>query len=86
MEYFIFAIQFISERSPIKFSRVLIFSDEIDVAKQLFSNLKVSVPVQFAVSPVNYPKEDLIPMSKTGALIMSNSPFSWWAAQLGKST
>jgi hypothetical protein len=45
--------------------------------------LDLSVPVQFAESPENYPEEDLMLMSQSDALIMSNSSFSWWAAQLG---
>jgi len=82
-DYYISAIKYILENSSTKYSRVLIFSDEMDVAKKLFSNLELSLPVQFAESSENSPEETLILMSKSDALVISNSTFSWWAAQIG---
>ena len=82
-EYFSSAIKFTLGASNKKYERVLVFSDEVDSAKQLFSNLLVGLPVYFVDSPGNNPEEELMLMSKSDALIMSNSSFSWWAAQLG---
>jgi len=82
-EYYNSAIKFILENSSTKYARVLVFSDDIAIAKQLFCNLETSLPVQFAEPPKNDPDESLMLMSQSGALIISNSSFSWWAAQLG---
>jgi hypothetical protein len=82
-KYYNSAIEFTLENSSTSFSRVLVFSDDIAVAKQLFSELNISLPVQFAESPENYPEETLMLMSQSDAIIISNSTFSWWAAQLG---
>ena len=60
------------------------FSDDFVLAKHLFSKLEISLPVQFAESPENYPEETLMLMSQSDAIVISNSSFSWWAAQLGK--
>jgi hypothetical protein len=82
-DYYNSAIKFTLENSSTKYGRVLVFSDDFVLAKQLFSNLEISLPVQFAESPENLPEETLFLMSKSDALIISNSTFSWWAAQLG---
>jgi len=82
-EYYNSAIRFILENSSTKYARVLVFSDDIAVAKQLVCNLETSLPVQFAEPPKNNPDESLMLMSQSDALIISNSSFSWWAAQLG---
>ena len=83
-DYYISAINFILENSSIKYARVLIFSDDFVLAKQLFGNLDILLPVQFAESPENNPEETLMLMSQSDAIIISNSTYSWWAAQLGK--
>lgn len=83
-DYYNSAINFMLENSSTNYSRVLVFSDDITAAKQIFSKLEILLPVQFAESPENSPEETLILMSQSDALIMSNSSFSWWAAQLGK--
>jgi hypothetical protein len=82
-DYYNSAIKFTLKNSSIKYARVLVFSDDIAAAKQIFSKLEVSLPVQFAESPEDLPEETLFLMSKSDALIISNSSFSWWAAQLG---
>lgn len=82
-DYYNSAIKFTLENSSIKYDRVLVFSDDFVLAKKLFSNVEVSLPVQFAESPENFPEETLFLMSKSDALVISNSSFSWWAAQLG---
>lgn len=82
-DYYSSAIKFTMENSSTKYSRILVFSDDITAAKQIFSKLDISLPVQFAESPENSPEETLILMSKSDALVISNSTFSWWAAQLG---
>jgi hypothetical protein len=81
--YYSSAIDSILQNSSLEYARVLVFSDDIDAAKQIFSQLEISLPVQFAESPENSPEETLILMSKSDALVISNSTFSWWAAQLG---
>jgi hypothetical protein len=83
-DYYDSAINFTLENSPIKYVRVLVFSDDFVLAKHLFSKLEISLPVQFAESPENYPEETLMLMSQSDAIVISNSSFSWWAAQLGK--
>lgn len=83
-DYYNSAIKFIVGNSSTKYARVLVFSDDIPDAKQLFSKLKISLPVQFFESPENSAEETLILMSQSDALVISNSSFSWWAAQLGK--
>jgi hypothetical protein len=82
-DYYDSAIKFTLENSSTKYARVLVFSDDFVLAKQLFSNLEISLPVQFAESPENSPEETLMLMAQSDALIISNSSFSWWAAQLG---
>jgi hypothetical protein len=82
-DYYNSAINFTLENSSTKYARVLVFSDDIDVAKQIFSQLDISLPVQFAEPPEDSPEETLLLMSKSDALVISNSTFSWWAAQLG---
>ena len=82
-EYYQSAINFTLKNSSIQYGRVLVFSDDFVLAKKLFSNIKISLPIQFAESPDDYPEESLMLMSKSDALVISNSSFSWWAAQLG---
>jgi hypothetical protein len=85
-DYYESAINLVLERSTNKYSRVLVFSDDVVEAKKIFSHLKVPLPVQFADPPENYPEETLTLMSLSQALVMSNSSFSWWAAQLGNAS
>lgn len=82
-DYYNSAIKLILENSSTKYARVLVFSDDFILAKKLFSNVEVSLPVQFAESPEDLPEETLFLMSQSDALIISNSSYSWWAAQLG---
>ena len=82
-DYYNSAINFTLENSSIKYVRVLVFSDDITAAKQIFCSLEIPLPVQFAESPEDSPEETLMLMSKSDALVISNSTFSWWAAQLG---
>ena len=82
-DYYVAAISYTLENSSINYARVLVFSDDINLAKQIFSKLEISLPVQFAESPENYPEETLMLMAQSDAVIISNSTFSWWAAQIG---
>ena len=82
-DYYRSAIDFTLKNSSMEYDRVLVFSNDFLLAKKLFSNLEISLPVQFAESPKNLPEETLFLMSQSHALIISNSSFSWWAAQLG---
>jgi hypothetical protein len=82
-DYYSSAIKYTLENSSTKYARVLVFSDDIAGAKELFSALEISLPVQFAEPPEDYPEETMVLMSQSDALVISNSTFSWWAAQLG---
>ena len=82
-EYYKSAIYFTLKNSSEQYARVLVFSDDFVLAKKLFSNIEIPLPMQFAEPPEDYPEESLMLMSKSDALVMSNSTFSWWAAQLG---
>jgi hypothetical protein len=82
-DYYASAIKFTLENSTIRYSRVLVFSDDIALAKRHFSNLEISLPVEFLESPDISPEETLLLMSQSDAIVISNSTFSWWAAQLG---
>ena len=82
-DYYSSAIHSTLENSPTRYSRVLVFSDDLDAAKKLFSNLEISLPVQFFESPEDSPEETMVLMSQSDAIVISNSTFSWWAAQLG---
>jgi general stress protein 26 len=82
-DYYSSAIKYTLENSSTKYSRVLVFSDDFVLAKKLFSRIEALLPVQFAESPENSPEETLMLMSQSDALVISNSSFSWWAAQLG---
>jgi hypothetical protein len=82
-DYYNSAINFTLENSSIQYLRVLVFSDDIVLAKQLFSNVEIPLPVQFSESPNDSPEETLFLMSQSDAIVISNSSFSWWAAQLG---
>ena len=82
-DYYEAAIKFTVENSATKYARVLIFSDDIALAQQLSCSLETSLPIQFAEPQEGSPEESLMLMSQSNALVMSNSSFSWWAAQLG---
>jgi hypothetical protein len=82
-DYYNSAINFTLENSSIQYSRILVFSDDIVLAKQLFGKLELTLPVQFSESTNDSPEETLLLMSQSDALVISNSSFSWWAAQLG---
>ena len=66
-EFYGSATEFTGENLSTSFSRVLVFSDDIAVAKQLFIKLETSPPLQFAESPENYREETLILMSQSDA-------------------
>jgi hypothetical protein len=85
-DYFDSALKFTLENSPMKYERILVFSDDIDAAKCLLINLKIPIPLEFVNLQESHAGEALILMSKSDALIMSNSSFSWWAAQLGNTS
>jgi hypothetical protein len=82
-DYYDSAINYTLENSSMNYARVLVFSDDLTAAKQIFSRLEIPLPVYFAESPENCPEETLMLMSQSDALIISNSTFSWWAAQIG---
>jgi hypothetical protein len=62
-------------------TRLAVFSDDIESAKELIDNADIYISDKDLSSPA----ETLLLMSKNEALIGSNSSFSWWAAYIGDS-
>lgn len=60
---------------------VYVVSDSIDVAMAELDGLDDLIPL--APPPGTKPLEILLAVSKTDALVMANSTFSWWAGVLG---
>jgi hypothetical protein len=60
---------------------VYVVSDSIDVAMEELEGLDDLIPL--APPPGTKPLEILLAVSKTDALVMANSTFSWWAGVLG---
>lgn len=77
VNYFNNAISF--ARRTTNFDGIVVFSDDIEIAKRVIPSADVFVSSEQLPSPA----ENLILMSKCSALIGSNSSFSWWAAYLG---
>ena len=64
---------------------ILVFSDEPDSLREEFSNLADIANLKFVCPPEDSsPIESLLLMSRCSTLIMSNSTFSWWSANLGQ--
>lgn len=79
-DYFSRAIEFV--KSKFTGSPIWVFSDDPDLAREILSEIKTSF--RFIEQPKNSrPIETLALMATTKCLIMSNSSFSWWAANLG---
>jgi hypothetical protein len=76
-EYFRNAIRIAN--ASMHFRKIMVFSDDIEVAK------KVIPDADYFVSSDKLPSaaENLILMSNCSGLIGSNSSFSWWAGYLG---
>lgn len=75
--YFNNAISF--ARRTTNFDGIVVFSDDVEIAKRVIPAADVFVSSEQLPSPA----ENLILMSKCSALIGSNSSFSWWAGFLG---
>ena len=81
--YYAEAIEKVYNLSPD--STFWIFSDEINEARALLSDL-LPGNTNWVVEPKNSdPAESLMLMSMADIVITANSSFSWWAAKLGKS-
>ena len=77
--YFKNAVQIIQKLSG--FEKIMVFSDQIDIAKEVFPGADYYISSQdLRSSP-----ETLILMSRCNSLIGSNSSFSWWAAYISSS-
>ena len=64
---------------------IYVFSDEIEVAKELLVHLRSRVLRWVDQPSGTSPIESLLLMSQSSAIVIANSTFSWWAAKLGKS-
>lgn len=75
--YFKNAVQVIRKLSG--YEKIMVFSDQIEVAKEVFPDGDYYISSrELSSSP-----ETLILMSRCESLIGSNSSFSWWAGYLG---
>lgn len=77
--YFKNAVQIIQKLSG--FEKIMVFSDQIDIAKEVFPGADYYISSrELRSSP-----ETLILMSRCNSLIGSNSSFSWWAGYISSS-
>ncbi len=63
------------------FDKLLLFSDSIDVASKEFTASGIGFEVGTVADEKN-PFRDMLMMSSSDAMIISNSTYSWWAAFL----
>jgi hypothetical protein len=62
---------------------IVCFSDNISTARDLLASLKLDI--QFIGKPSKEPDaSSLYLMSQSGAIVIANSTFSWWAATLNR--
>lgn len=81
MSYFVSAVALLESQANYK--NIMIFSDEPNVAvPEFLAAYRGLLPVTIH-NPTESTLSNLIYMSKSSALVMSNSSFSWWAAWLG---
>jgi hypothetical protein len=83
--YYAEAVLALTERQ-ITWDAVWVFSDDVPGAKNELSSVLTGFSnVYFVEPPVDsHSFESLALMSKTSALVIANSTFSWWAATLGE--
>jgi hypothetical protein len=63
---------------------IVVFSDEISLAKKLLSEFSKR-DVDFLIpAEGSSPAESLLLMSQSTGIVIANSTFSWWGAMLGK--
>lgn len=63
-------------------AKFIVFSDSIDLARDIFPNAEAYVSGE----DLSKPSENLILMSRMGGLIGSNSSLSWWAGFFNQKT
>ena len=80
VEYYVAAVEYFKK---IGYNDFLIFSDEIEEAKNIFTSCHSSNIRYFEVSGLSS-CETLEIMEHAGGFIIANSTFSWWAAYLRK--
>lgn len=81
--YFVQALQYLRQDQSLAEKEVWVFSDDIVHAEREFAG-KLPGQIRWISNPVDSVEaESLIIMASCGALVMSNSTFSWWAAALG---
>jgi hypothetical protein len=81
VDYYRAAVSIMAERIGPKF-RVIVFSDDIDWAKD---NLSLAQPMDFVSGSTELPHEDLRRMASCDHHIIANSSFSWWGGWLNPS-
>jgi hypothetical protein len=82
-EYFEQAIKVAKGRKDFGNREVWVFSDDISQVMPEFNEFGIKIN-RWIQPPENVdPAESLVLMSKTDAVVVSNSTFSWWAAVLG---
>ena len=64
--------------------RVVVFSDEIEVAREMSVWQQFPHVAFFDSAPGASPLETMLLMSLASNLVIANSTFSWWSAWLGK--
>jgi hypothetical protein len=83
-EYYLNAINMLSEARKITDPVFYIFTDDVGYANQLLGKLNLSLKMKFIEPPLeSKPTESMMLMSRTKVKIISNSTFAWWAGYLG---
>lgn len=81
--YFLEAIKSAQGHRDFGTKEIWVFSDDISQVMPEFEQSGIKVD-QWIQPPENVdPSESLVLMSKTDAIVVSNSTFSWWSAVLG---
>ncbi|MGX7235596.1 alpha-1,2-fucosyltransferase [Enterococcus italicus] len=62
--------------------KLIVFSDELEEAKEIFENLQFSLVEKIFFIASTNPLESLFLMTKCQHYIISNSSFSWWGQKL----
>jgi hypothetical protein len=81
--YFVQALQHLRQDQTLAEKEIWVFSDDIAHTQREFAG-KLPGKIRWISNPVDsVESEALLVMGSCGALVMSNSTFSWWAAAIG---